>query len=58
MKENKCETAIKKIKKLCLKVGSTSFKEGIAKELKGLYLNNKIEFDDKWYLLGFEDGIY
>jgi len=57
-KYNFCKTKVNDINKICKTVGAVAFRKGVLTDLMGLYLNEQIYFDNIWYLLGFNDGVY
>ena len=58
-KKKYCENQVKTIKNLCVsKIGSVNFRKGLLEDFKGLYLDDKLQFNNIWYYLGFEDGVY
>jgi hypothetical protein len=48
------QTTIKKLNKL----KTLSFKKDIVQTYKEYGINNEIKFDDKWWLLGFNNKVY
>ena len=53
-----CESKYESITKICKLIGSVAFRKATVTDLMGLYLNEQIQFDSSYYLLGFNDGVY
>lgn len=57
-KVNYCNSQISVIKKCCTLIGNVNFQKSVIVYLQGLYLNDKVQFDNVWYYLGFDDGLF
>ncbi len=46
------------VHKIAKTIVAVVFREGRIKDLRGLYNNDKVQFDSKAALLGFDDNVY
>ena len=55
--KEKLEESIKKVNK-CLSKINVNFIKHVIIQMESLYNNVNVKFDEKWNLLGFDDGVY